>query len=62
MYMYYLHAYHTHTHAHSEGDRQFITQSSEQELVQLFRTYDELCEQQQEVENKLDEAEDVKLP
>ena len=49
-------------YTHSEGDRLFITQSSEQELVQLFRNYDELCEQQQEVENKLDEAEDVKLP
>ena len=30
--------------------------------MELFRSYDELCEQQQEMENRLDEAEDVKLP
>lgn len=46
----------------SEEDRQFIVQSSEQELVGLFRALDDLLEQQQELENKLDEAEDTQLP
>lgn len=31
-------------------------------MIQLFRVYDELCEQRQEFENKLDEAEDIQLP
>ena len=30
--------------------------------MELFRSYDELSDQQQEMENRLDEAEDVKLP
>lgn len=46
----------------SEEDRKFVLQSTETELIQLFRTYDELCEQQQDLENKLDEAEDTSLP
>ena len=45
-----------------EDDAQFIARSTEQELVQLFKSYDELQEQQQDLENKLDEAEDVVLP
>lgn len=39
-----------------------MQQSTEAEMVQLFRTHDELCEQRQELENKLDEAEDIQLP
>ena len=41
---------------------EFVQQSTEAELMQLFRMYDELCEQRQELENKLDEAEDIQLP
>lgn len=41
---------------------EFVQQSTETELMQLFRQYDELCEQRQELENKLDEAEDIQLP
>jgi septal ring factor EnvC (AmiA/AmiB activator) len=43
----------------SEEDRQFIQQSTESDLIQLFRSYDELCEQRQELENKLEENEDT---
>ena len=39
-----------------------MSQSIEAELVQLFKSYDDLCEQRQELENKLDEAEDTNLP
>lgn len=46
----------------SEEDRRFVMQSTEQELVGLFRTLDELLESQQEVENRLDETEDTELP
>ena len=46
----------------SKEDQEFIQQSTEAELIQFFRVYDELCEQRQELENKLDEAEDVQLP
>lgn len=48
----------------SEEDRQFIQQSTETELIQLFRAYDEVCDQRQELENKLEEGEDMvkKLP
>ena len=46
----------------SEEDRRFVLQSTEQELVGLFRTLDELLESQQEVENRLDETEDTELP
>ncbi len=46
----------------SMEDQEFVQQSTEVELVQLFRVYDELCEQRQELENKLDEAEDTQLP
>ena len=48
----------------SEEDRQFIQQSTEAELIQLFRAYDEVCDQRQELENKLEEGEDMtkKLP
>ena len=46
----------------SKEDKEFVQQSTEAEMVQLFRLYDELCEQRQELENKLDEAEDVQLP
>lgn len=46
----------------SKEDQEFVQQSTEVEMVQLFRLYDELCEQRQELENKLDEAEDVQLP
>ena len=46
----------------SESDREFVSQSIEAELVQLFKSYDDLCEQRQELENKLDEAEDTTLP
>ena len=41
---------------------EFLQQSTETEVIQLFRLYDELCEQRQELENKLDEAEDIQLP
>ena len=43
-----------------EDDVQFVARSTEQELVQLFKYYDELQEQQQDLENKSDE--DVVLP
>lgn len=46
----------------TEDDVQFVARSTEQELVQLFKYYDELQEQQQDLENKLDETEDVVLP
>lgn len=46
----------------SESDKQFLSQSTEGELVQLFKSYDDLCEQRQELENRLDEAEDSTLP
>ena len=46
----------------SMEDQEFVQQSTEAELVQLFRVYDELCEQRQEMENKLDETEDLQLP
>ena len=46
----------------SESDRQFVKESTEAELIQLFKQYDDLCEQRQELENKLDEAEDTNLP
>ena len=46
----------------SVEDHDFVHQSTEMELMQLFRVYDELCEQRQEMENKLDEAEDTQLP
>ncbi len=39
-----------------------MSQSIEAELIQLFKSYDDLCEQRQELENKLDEAEDTTLP
>ena len=39
-----------------------MQQSTEAEMIQLFRMYDELCDQRQDLENKLDEAEDVQLP
>lgn len=47
---------------YSQEDKEFVKQSTEAELIQLFRVYDELCEQRQELENKLDEAEDTSLP
>ena len=43
-------------------DKEFVKKSTEMELVQLFRNHDDLQEQLQEVENKLDEAEDTRLP
>lgn len=46
----------------SKEDKEFVRQSTEAEMMQLFRVYDELCEQRQELENKLDEAEDIQLP
>ena len=46
----------------SEEDRQFILQSSETELVSLFRSHDDLQEQQQELETRIDEMEDHRLP
>ena len=46
----------------SEQDRHFIVQSVEAELIQLFRSYDDACEVQQELENRLDEGEDSVLP
>lgn len=46
----------------SKEDKEFVQQSTEAEMMQLFRVYDELCEQRQELENKLDEAEDIQLP
>lgn len=46
----------------SKEDKEFVQQSTEAEMMQLFRMYDELCEQRQELENKLDEAEDMQLP
>ena len=46
----------------SEEDRQFIVQSSEAELVTLFRNHDDLQEQQQELETRIDEMEDQHLP
>lgn len=46
----------------SKEDQEFVQQSTEAEMIQLFRLYDELCEQRQELENKLDEAEDIQLP
>ena len=49
-------------HIFREDDVQFVARSTEQELVQLFKYYDELQEQQQDLENKLDETEDVVLP
>lgn len=53
---------HAHNYAHavySEEDRHFILQSTEADLIQLFRTYDEVCEQRQELDNKLEESEDT---
>ena len=47
-------------HIFREDDVQFVARSTEQELVQLFKYYDELQEQQQDLENKSDE--DVVLP
>ena len=44
------------------ADKEFVLQSTETDLIDLFRDYDDLCEQRQEMENKLDEAEDKKLP
>ena len=46
----------------SASDVDFIRRSSEQELTQLFHYYDSLLEQKQELENKLDDAEDVNIP
>jgi hypothetical protein len=46
----------------SKEDKEFVQQSTETEMMQLFRMYDELCEQRQDLENKLDEAEDIQLP
>lgn len=42
----------------SEDDRQFIQQTTESDMIQLFRTYDDVCDQRQELENKLEESED----
>lgn len=39
-----------------------MVQSSEAELVSLFRTHDDLQEQQQELETRIDEMEDHHLP
>ena len=47
---------------YSKEDKEFVQQSTEAEMMQLFRMYDECCEQRQELENKLDEAEDMQLP
>ena len=49
-------------YACSEEERQFIMQSSEAELVTLFRSHDDLQEQQQELETRIDEMEDHQLP
>ena len=46
----------------SEEDRQFVVQSIEAELVTLFRSHDDLQEQQQELETRIDEMEDTQLP
>lgn len=46
----------------SEEDRQFVVQSGETELVTLFRSHDDLLEQQQELETRIDEMEDRQLP
>ena len=46
----------------SQEDQEFVQQSTEANLIELFHVYDELCEQRQELENKLDEAEDTQLP
>lgn len=65
MYQYNYPYTHAHTYIHtpcSKEDMEFVQQSTEAELMQLFRLYDELCEQRQELENKLDEAEDIQLP
>jgi lysine-specific histone demethylase 1 len=48
--------------ASSEEDRQFVLQSTEAELVSLFRSHDDMQEQQQELENRIDEMEDQQLP
>lgn len=47
---------------HSREDQEFVQQSTEAEMIQLFRLYDEFCEQRQELENKLDDGEDTQLP
>ena len=46
----------------SSDDVEFIRRSSEQDMIQLFQLYDSLLEQRQELENKLDDAEDTHLP
>lgn len=46
----------------SEEDRQFVLQSTEADLVSLFRNHDDMQEQQQELENRIDELEDQQLP
>ena len=46
----------------SSNDVEFIRRSSEQDMIQLFQLYDSLLEQRQELENKLDDAEDTHLP
>ena len=39
-----------------------MLQSTEAELVSLFRSHDDMQEQQQELENRIDEMEDQQLP
>ena len=48
--------------SYSPSDVDFIERSTEQELIQLFQVYDSLMEQRQDLENKLDDAEDLDLP
>ena len=47
---------------HSASDVDFIKRSTEQELLHLFNFYDTLMEQKQDLENKLDDADDINLP
>ena len=46
----------------SASDVEFIKRSTEQELVQLFQYYDTLLEQRQDLENKVDDADDADIP
>lgn len=49
-------------HGSNASDVDFIKRSTEQELLHLFNFYDTLMEQKQDLENKLDDADDIHLP
>ncbi|XP_019848757.1 PREDICTED: lysine-specific histone demethylase 1A-like isoform X2 [Amphimedon queenslandica] len=49
-------------HGNNPNDIDFIKRSTEQDLYQLFQQYDTLHEQRQDIENRLDEAEDTDIP